>query len=182
MIRLLLLAASAALAGATPEEQLRAALSRVRSANTWELRRAVLGDAADLRDAVANGAGAEKKRLADRLPGMSKEPFALCRDLERCREAPQSLHVEDTALIDEAFVALARPWFHLQKARGKAAGVAVEPGVGVKIELEGLEGLAFVTLEAMPTPTGGFDVSLAQGRGAAERYAAERAAVLQRLP
>lgn len=185
ILNFLALAAGVAFAGAPakaaerpPEEALRVMLSSLRAARDGEVRKAMLGGAEELRDAVATGAGPAKQQMANRLPGMAKDPFDLCRDLSACREAPQSLHVEDGALVDDAFVALARPWLNLQKARGKAVKPIVDPGVGVRLELEDLPGRPAVTLEAMPTPTGGFDVTLADGPQAAKDYAAARATIL----
>lgn len=165
-------------APAAPEEQLRAKLASIRAKHEKAEREAILGAAAELRDAVSTQTGAAKKALANRLPGMSPDPFNLCRDLERCPQAPLSLHVEDETLIDDAFVALARPWLNLQKARGKDATVSVSSGEGVKLALEGLEKQPSVTLQASPAPTGGFDVTLAEGPAAAAVYAAERAALI----
>jgi len=93
--------------------------------------------------------------------------------------------VEDHALADDAFLALARPWFELQKARGKAVRLTVDEGAGVRLELEDMPRWPVVTLTAAPTPTGGFDVTLEDGADAARVFAAERAAVLaakQRAP
>jgi len=127
---------------------------------------------------VANESGPAKKGMMDRFPGMAADPFNLCRDLSRCPEAALSMHVEEQGLINDAFIAMARPWFNLQKARGKAVEVVVDAGLGVQLKLEGLPGLEAVTLEASPAPTGGFDVSLREGPGAALVYATERAALL----
>lgn len=164
-----------------PEETLRVLLSGLRRDRALVTRETIIGAADDLRDSVASGDGSEKKRLADRLPGMARDPFGICRDLAGCREAPQSLHVEDDALIDDAFVALARPWFKLQEARGKAVKVAIDPGVGVRLTLEDFPGRGAVILAASPTPTGGFDLTVDDGPEAAKAYAAERAAVLKSL-
>jgi hypothetical protein len=187
IVSVLLLAAGTAFAAPAPkavaphsEETLRVMLSKLRQNHNWEMRKAVLGSAEELRDAVASGEGAAKARLAARLPGMAKDPFGICRDLAGCPEAPLSLHVEDAYLIDDAFLALARPWFKLQKARGKAVTVAVDPGAGVRLTLEDFPQRPVVTLEASPTPTGGFDVAMDEGPAAAKAYAAERAAILQR--
>lgn len=182
----LVLAAGLAFAGETPEiaarppeETLRVLLSGLRRHRAWETREAIIGAAEELRDSVASGEGDDRGRLADRLPGMARDPFGICRDLAGCREAPQSLHVEDDALIDDAFLALARPWFKLQEARGKKVGVSVDPGVGVRLTLEDFPGRPAVTLAAAPTPTGGFDLEVEDGPAAAKAYAAERAAVLR---
>lgn len=165
-----------------PEETLRVLLSGLRRHRAQETREAIIGAADDLRDSVAAGEGSAKARLADRLPGMARDPFGICRDLAGCKEAPQSLHVEDDALIDDAFMALARPWFKLQEARGKAVKVAVDPGVGVRLTLEDFPGRAAVILAAAPTPTGGFDLVVDDGPAAAKAFAAERAAVLRSQP
>jgi hypothetical protein len=184
ILHLLPLAAGLALAvpqtpaKASPEETLRVELSKLRQKRATEVREAMLGAADELRDAVATSKGEEKNRLATRLPGMAQDPFGLCRDLKNCEQAPRSLHVEDEALVDDAFMALARPWFNLQKARDKAVKVVVDPGVGVKLELEDFAARPSVTLEASPTPTGGFDVSLDEAEQAAKDYAAGREAVL----
>jgi len=185
ILSVLLLAAGTAIAAPSPkpaerssEETLRVMLSKLRRNHNLEVRRSVLGAAEELRDAVAAGEGSAKGKLADRLPGMAKDPFGICRDLAGCPEAPQSLHVEDDALLDDAFLALARPWFKLQKARGKAVTLTVDPGVGVRLELEDFPERPVVTLEAAPTPTGGFDVTLDEGPEAARAYAAARAALL----
>jgi hypothetical protein len=86
--------------------------------------------------------------------------------------------VEDQRLINDAFIAMARPWFNLQKARGKDVAVTVDAGLGVQLKLEDLPRQETVTLEASPAPTGGFDVSLREGPQAALVYASERAALL----
>lgn len=181
VISVLLLAASAAFAGPSPkaaerppEETLRIMLYNLRQHHAYEVRKVVLGAADELRDAVAAGGA----HLADRLPGMAKDPFDICRDLQGCREAPLSVHVEDSAIIDEAFLALARPWFKLQKARGKNVTVTMDPGVGVRLKLEDFPKRPVVTIVASPSPTGGFDVMLNEGPEAVQAYAAERAAVL----
>jgi hypothetical protein len=160
------------------EEALAVQLSQLREAHALETRQAVLGGADELRDAVAAVAPSDKKLLADRFPGMAQEPFALCRDLAGCPEAPRSIHVEEDFLADDAFQALARPWIKLQEARGKAVKLTVDPGVGVKLDLEDLPGLASVTMTAAPAPTGGFDVAVEEGAEAARIYSAARSAVL----
>jgi hypothetical protein len=190
-LQILLLAAGVAFAAPAPkpkaapksaEDALSVGLSRLRQKRSLEMRRAVLGGAEDLRDAVAAGSGAERKRLAARLPGMAVEPYDICRDLGRCREAPQSLHVEEHFLADDAFRALARPWIKLQEARGKAVKVVVDPGAGVRLELEDLPRWPVVTLSAEPAPTGGFDIVVEDGVEASRAFAVERASVLSRKP
>lgn len=161
------------------EETLAVGLAKLRRKHDSSVREAVLGGAEELRDAVSSGPDADRKRLAGRLPGMAQDPFAICRDLTLCREAPPSLHIEDHALADDAFRALARPWIRLQEARGKAVKVVVDPGQGVRLELEDLPRWPVVSLSAAPTPTGGFDVLVEDGAEAAKAFAAERAAVLK---
>lgn len=193
-LQILLLAAGVAFAAPAPSPKPKAApksaedvlsigLSRLRQKHSSEMRRAVLGGGAEeLRDAVAAGSGSERKRLAGRLPGMAEEPYDICRDLDRCREAPRSLHVEEHFLADDAFRALARPWIKLQEARGKAVKVIVDAGAGVRLELEDLSRWPVVTLSAEPAPTGGFDVVVEDGAEASRAFALERAAVLSRKP
>ena len=178
IVSVLLLAAATAFAAPAPktakepEETLRVMLLKLHHRRDYEVNQAIVGGADELRDAVKSGTGTNKKRLAARLPGMARDPFDICRDLAGCPEAPLSLHVEDNALIDDAFLALARPWFNLQKARGKAVTLAVDPGTGVRIELEDFPGRAVITLSAEPTPTGGYDVALDEGPESAKAYAA----------
>jgi hypothetical protein len=88
------------------------------------------------------------------------------------------MHVEDQSLINDAFVAMARPWLRLQEARGKDVAVSVDAGLGVQLKLEGLPRQEAVTLEAAPAPTGGFDISLREGPQAALVYTSERVALL----
>lgn len=185
ILPLILLAANAACAAppakaatASPEHALAVMLSKLRQDHATVMREAVLGGAEELRDAVAAAPAPARKRLAGRLPGMAEEPFDLCRSLDSCREAPLSLHVEEDALADDAFLALARPWIKLQEARGKTVKVTVDPGVGVRLELEDLPGRPVVTLAALPAPTGGFDVAVEDGADAARAYSDARAAVL----
>ena len=178
ILSLLLIAGAAwAVPQVPPEEQLRVQLTDIQARHIQEARAAVLGSGDDLKDAVANESGGAKKSLMDRFPGMAADPFNVCRELARCPEAALSMHVEDQKLINDAFIAMARPWFRLQEARGKAVEVVVDAGLGVVLKLEALPGLDSVTLEASPAPTGGFDVSLREGAAAAVVYAAERAAL-----
>ena len=172
------LACPAVAAERPPEETLRVLLAQVREEHISEARQAVVGSGDELRDAVANESGPAKKGMVNRLPGMAADPFNVCRDLGRCPEAALSMHVEDPNLINDAFIAMARPWFDLQKARGKGVEVTVDAGLGVQLKLEGLPGQETVTLEAIPAPTGGFDISLREGLQAASVYASERAVLL----
>jgi hypothetical protein len=185
ILHILLFVAGTAFAGLSQkssgefvEETLRGMLLKERDHGAWEMRQSVLGSAEELRDAVANRAP-DKKQLTDRLPGMALDPFEVCRDLTSCPAAPQSLHVNDVSRIDDAFVALARPWLILQKARGKSVTLTVDHGVGVQLDLEDSSRLPVVTLTAAPTPTGGFDVALEAGPDAAQAFAAARADVLK---
>ncbi|HEX4046432.1 MAG TPA: hypothetical protein VH309_01280 [Elusimicrobiota bacterium] len=186
VLGILLLAAGTAFAGApqkdiakTPEETLYDQLLKLRHRHDWEVRQSVFEGADDLRDAVTSSAGPDKVRLADRLPGMALNPFEICLDLISCPQAPSSLHVDDAEKIDEAFVALARPWIKLQEARGKEVTTVVEHGVGVQLKLEDFPRQPVVTLTAEPAETGGFDVASDAGPAAAKAFVADRAAVLQ---
>ena len=184
----LLLVAGTAFAGSPqknaaepPEETLRGLLLKRRNPHDWEVRQEIFSGAEVLRDAVTSGTGNEKLRAADRLPGMAKDPYDLCQDIFACTEVPQSLHVEGPQKIDEAILALARPWFNLQKTRGKAVEVSVDPGVGVQLKLEDFAAQPVVPFTAEPASTGGFDVALVDGPAAAKAFAAQRAATLQSL-
>jgi hypothetical protein len=164
-----------------PEETLRGMLLKIRNPHDWEVRQEIFSGAEDLRDSVTSGTGNDKLRAADRLPGMAKDPYDLCQDIFACTEAPQSLHVERPENIDEAILGLARPWFNLQKTRGKAVEVVVDHGVGVQLKLEDFAAQPVVTFTAEPAPTGGFDVALVDGPAAAKAFAVQRAATLQSL-
>jgi hypothetical protein len=176
------LAHAAAAPKVAPEERLRVLLANVKEKHVQATRDAVLGSANDLRDAVAKENGPSKLVMMNRLPGMAQEPFNLCRTLESCAEAPISLHVEEPELINDAFIALARPWFNLQKARNKDVDVSVDPGQGVRLKLQDSPLLKTVTLESAPAPTGGFDVTLREGTDAAALYASGRDALLEASP
>jgi hypothetical protein len=156
-------------------------LLKIRNPHDWEVRQEIFSGAEDLRDAVTSGTGNDKLRAAERLPGMAKNPYELCQDIFDCTEAPQSLHVEGPEEIDEAILALARPWFNLQKTRRKAVEVVVDHGVGVQLKLEDFAAQPVVTFTAEPAVTGGFDVALVDGTAAAKTFAAQRAATLQSL-
>ncbi len=181
IISALLLAAGTAVAAPQPKstpEDLAVALAGLRRGREAVMRASVMGGAEELRDAVSAESGHAKKALMNRLPGMAEDPFHICRRLKDCKEAPVSLHVEDQALADDAFLALARPWYALQEARGKAIKLTVDPGAGVTLELEDFPGLGAVTLSASPAPTGGFDVAVENGAQAAKAFSAARAAVV----
>jgi hypothetical protein len=187
ILNVLLLVAGTAFAGAPqktaepPEETLRGMLMKERNPRDWEMRQEVFSGAEDLRDAVNSGAGDEKLRAAERLPGMAKDPYDLCRDIFACTETPQSMHVEGPEKIDEAILALSRPWFNLQKTRGKAVEVVVDHGVGVQLKLEDFAAQPVVTFTAEPSSTGGFDVALVDGPQAAKAFAVQRAETLKSL-
>lgn len=180
----LLLATGTAFAAPAPQpksspEDLAVALAKLRKGREAQMRASIMGGGAEeLRDSVAAQSGAEKKALMNRLPGMAPDPFGICRKLKDCKEAPVSLHVEDQTLADDAFLALARPWYALQEARGKSIKVSVDPGTGVKLELEDVPGLSSVQMSATPAPTGGFDIAVENAKEAAKAFTAARAAVL----
>ena len=186
VLSILVLLAGTAFAGAprqnvvqSPEEILRGELSALRRDHDKAVRRTMFEGAEELRDAVTSGSGPAKVRLANRLPGVAPNPFEVCMDLDLCPEAPSSLHVDEPEKIDDAFVALARPWFKLQEARGKGVTTVVAHGVGVQLKLEDFPQQPVVTLTAEPAETGGFDVASDAGPAAAKAFAAERAALLQ---
>ena len=142
----------------TPEEILRGKLAAVRRDHDTAVRQTMFEGGEELRDAVTSSAGAAKVQLANRLPGMAPNPFEVCMDLDLCPSAPTSLHVDEPEKIDDAFVALARPWLKLQQARGKSVATSVEHGTGVQLTLEDFPQQPVVTLTAEPAETGGFDL------------------------
>lgn len=167
------------------ERRLRGALDeqrKKREALAAAARAIIAGDA-PLKDAVASAPKAEPadapdaRRTLNRLPGMSAEPFNLCPTLERCAEAPLSLHVDDEILIPDAMVALARPWIALEKARGAELTLTPEDH-GRAVTLARASGPA-MSLQVSAVPTGGFDVWLKADGDAAAQFSAERAAVLK---
>ena len=181
LLSVVLAAAVSASASARPaEERLRSLLEEQKQQRVQLVRQAV-GEDLSVRDALAaHPEAAGKRRVMDRLPGMSRDPFSLCRALVRCQEAPLSLHVEDEALLSDAFAALARPWIQLQRARGKDlsfqdAGDASERAVAVT--LDGLPD-AGLTMRATAVSSGGFDVSLRGREDPQALFQRERAAVL----
>jgi hypothetical protein len=164
-----------------PEEILRGKLLQMRNPHDWAVNQAIFGGAEDLRDAVTSAKGDEKLRAAERLPGMAQAPDDVCWDILACKTPPQSLHVEGPEEIDEAIMALSRPWFTLQKMRGKSVEVVVDHGVGVQLKFEDFAAQPMVTFTAEPVETGGFDVVLVDGAAAAKAFAAQRAATLKSL-
>jgi hypothetical protein len=183
MILPILLSLSTVASAATgAEAELARQLSALRAERLAAARAALeVGAAEDLRDAVSAG-GEEGRRMAARLPGMARDPFNLCRTLAECREAPASLHIEDHALADDAFRALARPWILLQEARGKSVKILVDQGLGVRLELEDFPSLPAVTLTAAPAPTGGFDLAVEDADAARRAYSAARATLTRARP
>ncbi|HXT00636.1 MAG TPA: hypothetical protein VN915_08185 [Elusimicrobiota bacterium] len=163
----------------TPEEVLRGKLAAVRRDHDMAVRQTMFEGADELRDAVTSSAGPAKVELAGRLPGMAPNPFEVCMDLDLCPSAPSSLHVDEPEKIDDAFVALARPWLKLQEARGKAVTTRVEHGVGVQLTLQDFPQQSVITLTAEPAETGGFDVKSDAGPETGKAFAALRAATLQ---
>jgi hypothetical protein len=163
----------------SPEEILRGKLAALRRDHDLALRQTMFEGGDELRDAVTSGAGPAKVQLANRLPGMAANPFEICMDLDLCPSAPSSLHVDEPEKIDDAFVALARPWFKLQEARGKAATSLVEHGVGVQLNLQDFPEQPVLTLTATPAETGGFDVSSDASPAAGKAFVVLRSAALQ---
>lgn len=135
-------------------------------------------EAPSLRREISIAEAAEKSRLERRLPGMSEDPFDVCRTLERCPQAPMSFHVEDETLIPDALVALSRPWIALEKARGRRLLFTPTSGSGEKIAtLEVSSGS--LEIHAAPADTGGYDVWIVGSSNPAKRFEAEKEIVLQ---
>lgn len=188
VLSFLLVMAGTAFAGApatvkpvvqTPEEMLRGKLAAVRHDHDMAVRQTMFEGGDELRDAVTSSAGPAKVELANRLPGMAPNPFEVCMDLDLCPSAPSSLHVDEPEKIDDAFVALARPWLKLQEARGKAVTTNVEHGTGVQLTLEDFPQQPVLTLTAEPAETGGFDVKSDASPAAGKAFVALRSAALQ---
>jgi hypothetical protein len=184
LLSVVLAAAVSAHASQRPaEERLRALLEEQKQERTQaaEQVRVAVGQDDSMRDALASQPeAAGKRRVMDHLPGMSRDPFGLCRALVRCTEAPLSFHVEDEALVSDAVVALVRPWIQLQRARGKdlefaPSGAAADRAVA--ITLAGLPD-AGLSVRVTPVPTGGFDVALRGAADPEQLFLRERAAVL----
>jgi hypothetical protein len=162
----------------TPEEILRGKLAAVRHDHDMAVHQTMFEGGDELRDAVTSSAGPAKVQLANRLPGMAPNPFEVCMDLDLCPSAPSSLHVDEPEKIDDAFVALARPWLKLQEARGKAVRTNVEHGVGVQLKLDDFAPQPVLTLTAEPAETGGFDVKSDATPEAGKAFVALRSAAL----
>ena len=130
-----------------------------------------------LRREISIADASEKSRLARRLPGLSEDPFNVCRTLERCHSAPTSFHVEDEVLIPDAVVALARPWIALEKARGRRLNFTPSTGTANLVaRLDTSNGP--LVIRASAASTGGFDVWISESDAAARRFLAEKAELL----
>ena len=131
-------------------------------------------DRRQLKDSVA----AARPALRD-MPGLSPEPFDVCRTLERCWPLPTSFHVESQPLIADAVTALLRPWIVLGKARGWTFSFSPVPA-GAAILTARLDGLPQERLEiaSAAVPTGGYDVWLNGADGAPALFERERALTL----
>ena len=151
------------------------------------------GDMSDLKDAlgakptpqimrarIKKADEEQKHRLLERLPGMAPSPFASCRVLEGCPEAPVSFHVPDAGLVNEALEALVRPWILLQRARYRKVVLRSAPDKGDRIARLDLEGLPKAGLEihVAPAVSGGLNVWLKGKADPAELYRSERQALL----
>ncbi len=131
-------------------------------------------DRRGLKDAVASSA---RPALRD-LPGLSQEPFDVCRTLERCWPLPTSFHVESKPLVPDAVTALLRPWLALGKARGWKFSFAQAGGPDLLVaHFDGLPDVR-LTIASAAVPTGGYDVWLDGADDAPTVFARERAAVL----
>lgn len=144
-----------------------------------DLKDAVASPAAGLRGDIAKAEGRERQKLADRLPGMSADPFNSCRALETCR-ARTSFHVESEGLVSDAVAGLVRPWIIVEKARSSALSFEPAKDAGDKIldltvPTAPAAGLA---VRVAPVASGGFDVWLTGKADPAELFKKERAAAL----
>lgn len=113
------------------------------------------------------------------LPGLSAEPFDVCRTLERCWPLPTSFHVESPALIGDAVTALLRPWIALGKARGWRFSFG-PAGAAPAMLTASLDGLPEVRLSVASAAvrTGGYDVWLDEAGDAPAVFERERLTVL----
>ena len=121
------------------------------------------------------------RRLMERLPGMAPKPFASCRVLEGCAEAPLAFHIEKGEHVPETVAALVRPWVLLQKARGKELIFNFAPGAGdrlMNMNLEGLPQASFAVHISAPL-TGGCEVSLRGRPDPSRLFDEQRRAVLE---
>lgn len=136
-----------------------------------------VGERPSLHREISIAEAADRSRLMRRLPGVSEDPFNVCRTLERCYSAPLSFHVEDEGLIPDALVALARPWIALEKARGgRLAFTPLRSPDGLLARLEAESGT--IEIRAAAAPTGGFDVWVAGGEDLSRRFLAEKERIL----
>ncbi|MBI3550799.1 MAG: hypothetical protein HY078_17325 [Elusimicrobia bacterium] len=149
--------------------------------------------AEDLRDAPAGlpiGGAARplparplpSRLLMERLPGYAPAPFASCRTLEGCAEAPVEFIVPDREAVDAAVGALVRPWILLQQAQNRYVRItraAGKKGRLLEVKLGGYPGVALEVFAAA-APEGGFRVWLDGNAPPAAFYIAERERVLRK--
>ncbi|MBI4387246.1 MAG: hypothetical protein HY551_07675 [Elusimicrobia bacterium] len=137
-----------------------------------------------LKERIEQAEPIERRMLLERLPGMRAAAFDACRSLSTCARAPSLLHVENPSLVDDAVVALIRPWMILQNARGKELRIVSSAGAGeqlVRLKLGGLE-KAVLEVHASPTPMGGVNVWLYGRPDPSALFDQERRALLAQGP
>lgn len=130
------------------------------------------------REGLKDSVSSARPPLRD-LPGLSPDPFDVCRTLERCWPLPTSFHVEARPLVSDAVAALLRPWIALGKARGwkfSFAPAGASPAL-LTARLDGLPRTA-LTIASAPVRTGGYDVWLESADGAPELFERERVATV----
>lgn len=118
--------------------------------------------------------------LMERLPGMGPEPFASCRMMEGCTEAPYGFFVEKEEDVSRAVAALVRPWVLLQQARGQELLLDLAPGPGERIINLKMAGLPQASLQVYVGArlTGGYEVTLRGRPEPGELFAEQRRLVL----
>jgi len=130
------------------------------------------------REGLKDSVSSARLPLRD-LPGLSPDPFDVCRTLERCWPLPTSFHVDSRPLVSDAVAALLRPWIALGKARGWkfSFGPAAAAPALLTARLDGLPRTS-LTIASAPARTGGFDVWLEAAEGAPELFENERVAAV----
>lgn len=143
-----------------------------------DLRDAVASPPPGLREDIAKADGGRRRQLAERLPGMSPDPFDFCRVLEGC-QARTSFHVESESLVQDAAAALVRPWIIVEKARSRTLDFSpAKDGdkiLDLNVPTAPDAGLA---VHVAPVESGGYDVWLTGKTDPAELFKKEKAAAI----
>lgn len=141
-----------------------------------------------LRDSIADFSGeelrqrfsADKRRLAQSLPGMDAAPATGCRDLAACPIPELAVEASDARGLADAVRGLVRPWMLLQAARGTTLELVSADGPGdaaLVMRLKDLDA-APITVNVSPRLLGGFRVWLDRPLVLAAIYDRERSAAL----